>query len=156
MTISYIISFITIIILIIFLYFTFLKSTKEHLVELNECKRKNMIKCCTDENCTDDTYGDSKPPFLRKNCEENKINSEKILEKSYEQMFTPAEYNKMFKEINLYNNYYYSSKNFVCQKNKYNKLFDYENNNINNILGEKTFNAIINDNYGEQPGVIEN
>ena len=150
MTIQYIIPVI-IAVLVIYFYYVFFPSNKEHMVDLSTCKRKNMIKCCTNDNCYDDTYGDSKPDFLRANCDENKKEAKEILDKSYEQMFTPSEYNNLIKDLHIYNDYY-TYKDFLCQKNKYNKIFDYENNNINRIIGEDSFNKIIKDDYGNLPG----
>ena len=100
MIIQSIIFIIIFIIILIYIYFKYFKSYKEHIVNLNNCHMKNILKCCTNENCFGDTYGDSKPEFLRKDCDENKIESKKILNKSYEQMFTLPEYNKLIKEQN--------------------------------------------------------
>ena len=100
MIIQSIIFIIIFIIILIYIYFKYFKSYKEHIVNLNNCHMKNILKCCTNENCFGDTYGDSKPEFLRKDCDENKIESKKILNKSYEQMFTLSEYNKLIKEQN--------------------------------------------------------
>ena len=62
-----------------------------------------------------------------------------------------AEYNKLIGEHSLYNNYY-TYNNYKRQIYKYNKLFDYENNNINNLVGEDSFNKIIDTDYGDKSG----
>ena len=79
-----------IIICICILFLFLLHSNKlEHLVNLDEERKKKLKKCSEKEKCYD------KPPFLHGNCQENKSVAAAQVNEQYKQMFTKEEYNKL-------------------------------------------------------------
>ncbi len=73
-----------------------LKNCKsEHLINLDDSRKVELSKCCTDPKCY------SKPPHLRDNCNQNKEDSKKQLEKEFQQMYTQEEYYKKLDELGI-------------------------------------------------------
>lgn len=136
----------------------------EHIVNLSTCKKDNVEKCCSDNKCyrqlppsyyysiPSDEFCDAKPPFLRNNCEENKIASKKELDKSFQPMFSLKEYNELVGDLHLYDNYYTDNSNNIVDQDAFNKKFDYQADYIEKQLGDQAFNKIMTSNYGEVPG----
>ena len=56
------------------------KGTQENIVNLDDSRKVELTKCCTDPKCY------SKPPYLRENCIKNKEDSKKQLESKFKQM----------------------------------------------------------------------
>jgi hypothetical protein len=67
----------------------------EHLVNLDDSRKVELSKCCTNKQCY------NKPPHLRDNCEENKKNAFNDLDKIFKEMYSQEEYYNKLKELNL-------------------------------------------------------
>jgi hypothetical protein len=67
----------------------------DHLVNLDDTRKIELSKCCTNKECY------NKPPHLRDNCEENKAAAFAELEKRFKEMYTQEEYYNKLKELNL-------------------------------------------------------
>lgn len=67
----------------------------EHIVNLDDSRKVELSKCCTDPKCY------SKPPHLRDNCVKNKEEAKKILDKEFQQMYTQEEYYKKLEELGI-------------------------------------------------------
>ena len=79
-----------IIICICILFLFLLHSNKlEHLVNLDEERKKKLKKCCEKEKCYD------KPPFLHGNCEQNKAVAAAQIKPQYEKIFTTDKHNQL-------------------------------------------------------------
>jgi hypothetical protein len=67
----------------------------ENLVNLDDSRKVELSKCCTDSKCY------SKPPHLRKDCDANKASAKKELEKEFTQMYTQEEYYKKLEDLGI-------------------------------------------------------
>ena len=74
---------------------TFKKCGAEHIVNLDDSRKVELSKCCTDPKCY------SKPPHLRDNCLKNKKDAKKMLDKEFQQMYTQEEYYKKLEELGI-------------------------------------------------------
>jgi hypothetical protein len=111
---------------------------KEHIVNLDDSRKIELTKCCPPGNIC---Y--SKPGFLSKNCLENIKDSKETLDKSYEQAFTNAEYNKILKDKDIR----HDIPNAVIDRAiKQEKVQDRENINLVKVIGVNTYNEMIKDN----------
>ncbi len=70
----------------------------EPLVNLDDSRKIELSKCCTDDKCY------SKPPHLRTDCVKNKEEAFKKLESMFDQMYTQDEYYKKLEEKDLIKN----------------------------------------------------
>lgn len=68
---------------------------KENLINLDDSRKKELTKCCTDSKCY------SKPPHLRENCLKNKEDAKNELDKSFQQMYTQEEYYKKLNDLDI-------------------------------------------------------
>jgi hypothetical protein len=68
---------------------------QENIVNLDDSRKVELSKCCTDPKCY------SKPPHLRTNCNENKENAKKELDKEFQQMYTQEEYYKKLEDLEI-------------------------------------------------------
>jgi hypothetical protein len=75
----------------------FKQNKAEHIVNLDDSRKIELSKCCTDAKCY------SKPPHLRDNCIVNKENAKKELDKEFQQMYTQEEYYTKLNELNIIN-----------------------------------------------------
>jgi hypothetical protein len=73
----------------------FKKCGAEHIVNLDDSRKVELSKCCTDPKCY------SKPPHLRDNCVKNKEDAKKMLDKEFQQMYTQEEYYKKLEELGI-------------------------------------------------------
>lgn len=71
------------------------KNGAEHIVNLDDSRKVELSKCCTDSKCY------SKPPHLRDNCTQNKDEAKKELDKEFQQMYTQEEYYKKLDELGI-------------------------------------------------------
>ena len=67
----------------------------EHIVNLDDSRKVELSKCCTDPKCY------SKPPYLRDNCIKNKEDANNMLDKEFQQMYTQEEYYKKLEELGI-------------------------------------------------------
>jgi hypothetical protein len=67
----------------------------ENIVNLDDSRKIELSKCCTDSKCY------SKPPHLRNNCLLNKENAKKELDKEFQQMYTQEEYYKKLNDLDI-------------------------------------------------------
>ncbi len=75
-----------------------LKKKQENIVNLDDSRKVELSKCCTDPKCY------SKPPHLRTNCAENKAAAKEELDKEFKQMYTQEEYYKKLEDMNIIKN----------------------------------------------------
>jgi hypothetical protein len=73
------------------------KNLAEHIVNLDDSRKIELSKCCTNSKCY------NKPPHLRDNCVVNKENAKKELDKEFQQMYTQEEYYKKLDDLNIIN-----------------------------------------------------
>jgi len=126
------------IIIVLLIYCITLVNKKEHIVNLDDSRKIELSKCCPPGAIC---Y--SKPGFLTENCSENRINSQKTLDKTYEQAFTNDEYNKILKDKNIR----HDIPNAVIDRAiKQEKVQDRENINLVKVIGVNTYNEMIKDN----------
>jgi hypothetical protein len=71
------------------------KNKMEHIVNLDDSRKIELSKCCTDPKCY------SKPPHLRDNCIVNKENAKNELDKEFQQMYTQEEYYKKLNDLDI-------------------------------------------------------
>ena len=71
------------------------KKTSEHIVNLDDSRKIELSKCCTEPKCY------SKPPHLRDNCEENKMKAKEELDKEFKQMYTQEQYYKKLDDLGI-------------------------------------------------------
>lgn len=71
------------------------ENTSEHIVNLDDSRKVELSKCCTDPKCY------SKPPHLRDNCQANKDAARVELEKSFEPAYTQEQYYKKLEETGI-------------------------------------------------------
>ncbi len=114
----------------------------EHLVNLDDSRKEELTKCCDNEKCY------SKPPYLRKDCIENKNKSLKDLEFQFQQMYTQDQYYEKIDKLGVIKN----KTNFQRDKDLLDKLN--EKLNINSRLDQLTYNNIINDTRDEVKGSV--
>ncbi len=74
---------------------TFKNCKAEHIVNLDDSRKVELSKCCTDPKCY------SKPPHLRDNCVKNKEEAKKMLDKEFQQIYTQEEYYKKLEELGI-------------------------------------------------------
>jgi hypothetical protein len=91
--IDIIILFLVIFIIGIMVGLTFKK--QENIVNLDDSRKVELSKCCTDPKCY------SKPPHLRTNCNKNKEDAKKELDKEFKQMYTQEEYYKKLEDLQI-------------------------------------------------------
>ena len=94
MDIDMIILILVVFIIGIMIGFTF-KKNSEHIVNLDDSRKIELSKCCTDPKCY------SKPPHLRDNCQANKDEAKKELDKEFKQMYTQEEYYKKLDDLGI-------------------------------------------------------
>ena len=118
----------------------FINKPAEHLINLDDSRKVELSKCCTNDKCY------NKPPYLRDNCQTNKENSTKSLDTQFKQMYTQEEYYKLLNELNIL-------------KDKTNPIRDTEYMaKLNSLLttkenlDDKTFKTIITDDRDEVRG----
>ncbi len=70
-------------------------TTSEHIVNLDDSRKVELSKCCTDSKCY------SKPPHLRDNCQANKDAAKVELDKEFKQMYTQEEYYKKLEDLGI-------------------------------------------------------
>ncbi len=70
-------------------------ATSEHIVNLDDSRKVELSKCCTDPKCY------SKPPHLRDNCDANKAAAKEELDKEFKQMYTQEEYYKKLEDLGI-------------------------------------------------------
>jgi len=70
-------------------------TTSEHIVNLDDSRKVELSKCCTDSKCY------SKPPHLRDNCDANKADAKQELDKEFKQMYTQEEYYKKLEDLGI-------------------------------------------------------
>jgi predicted membrane protein len=70
-------------------------TTSEHIVNLDDSRKVELSKCCTDSKCY------SKPPHLRNNCDANKADAKQELDKEFKQMYTQEEYYKKLEDLGI-------------------------------------------------------
>jgi hypothetical protein len=70
-------------------------TTSEHIVNLDDSRKVELSKCCTDPKCY------SKPPHLRDNCDTNKADAKQELDKEFKQMYTQEEYYKKLEDLGI-------------------------------------------------------
>jgi len=70
-------------------------TTSEHIVNLDDSRKVELSKCCTDSKCY------SKPPHLRDNCDANKAAAKQELDKEFKQMYTQEEYYKKLEDSGI-------------------------------------------------------
>lgn len=114
----------------------------EHLINTDDRRKKELTKCCTEPRCY------SKPPFLRENCEANKQEAEKELEKMFEQTYTQEEYYKKLNELNFIKTQ--DMPNVLKEQEFVNKLN--ERISLDKAVGETLFNKIVSDKQDEVCG----
>jgi hypothetical protein len=71
------------------------KNKTEHIVNLDDSRKIELSKCCTDSKCY------NKPPHLRDNCVANKENAKNELDKEFQQMYTQEEYYKKLNDLDI-------------------------------------------------------
>ncbi len=74
------------------------KKPAEHIVNLDDSRKVELSKCCTDPKCY------SKPPHLRDNCTKNKEDAKVELDKEFKQMYTQEEYYKKLEDLGITKN----------------------------------------------------
>jgi hypothetical protein len=72
-----------------------IKKPAEHIVNLDDSRKVELSKCCTDSKCY------YKPPHLRDNCNKNKENAKVELEQEFKQMYTQEEYYKKLEDLGI-------------------------------------------------------
>jgi hypothetical protein len=122
------------------MYYNNYNNDKEHLVNLDDSRKEALTKCCDNEKCY------SKPPYLRKNCIENKNKSLKDLESQFKQMYTQDQYYEKIDKLGVITN----KTNFERDRELLNKLN--EKLNVNNRLDQLTYDNIRNDIRDEVKG----
>ena len=73
-------------------------NNSEHIVNLDDSRKVELSKCCTDAKCY------SKPPHLRNNCEDNKVKAKEELDTKFKQMYTQEEYYKKLEDLDIIKN----------------------------------------------------
>jgi hypothetical protein len=112
----------------------------EHLINLDDSRKIELSKCCTDDKCY------NKPPHLRDNCQLNKDKAVKDLDSQFKQMYTQEEYYKLLDELNILKEKSNNTKDIEYTKKMNEKLSPVQN------VDEKTFNLIIKDDRDEVRG----
>lgn len=92
----YLIIIITIVVLFSLYLLIRFNKTKEHIVNLDETRKKMLTTCCPPGS---ECY--SKPGFLQNNCDQNKEKASEILDTQYQQMFSNSEYNKILSDLKI-------------------------------------------------------
>jgi hypothetical protein len=76
----------------------YVKKTSENIVNLDDSRKIELSKCCTDPKCY------SKPPHLRNNCLINKKDAKEELDKEFKQIYSQEEYYKKLDELGIAKN----------------------------------------------------
>jgi hypothetical protein len=71
------------------------KNNQENIVNLDDSRKIELSKCCTDSKCY------SKPPHLRDNCNNNKREANEQLDQNFKQMYSQEEYYKKLDELKI-------------------------------------------------------
>ena len=121
----------------------FPKLFSEHLINLDDSRKIELSKCCTDDKCY------NKPAHLRDNCQSNKEKAVKDLDSQFKQMYTQEEYYKLLDELNILKEKSNNTKDIEYIKKMNEKLSPVQN------VDEKTFNLIIKDDRDEVRGSDE-
>lgn len=112
----------------------------ETLINLDNSRKVELSKCCTGPRCF------SKPPHLRENCEENKENAKKELDKEFEPVYSQEEYYKKLNELDILKD--------LSTVERQQKLLDELNERIDldKQMGEELYNNIRLDDRDEVRG----
>jgi hypothetical protein len=105
---------------------------KDHMINLDDSRKKELTKCCIETKCY------AKPDFLREKCEENKIEAKKELDKSFEPVYTQEEYYKKLNNLDIIKTQ--DMPNIEKDQQFINKL-----NERINVIDTMTFDKIVND-----------
>ncbi len=120
----------------------FLKFNTEHIVNLDDSRKVELSKCCTEPKCY------SKPPHLRENCPKNKEEAKKELDKEFQQMYTQEEYYKKLDELGITKDAQLTNKNIdEAYVAKMNQIVV-----VNKQLDETTYTNIRKDDRDEVRG----
>ena len=116
--------------------------SSEHIVNLDDSRKIELSKCCTEPKCYD------KPPYLRNNCPQNKTVAKEELDKEFKQMYTQEEYYKKLEDLGITKDNLLTNKNideaYVAKMN--------ERIVVNTALDEKTDATIRKDDRDEVRG----
>jgi hypothetical protein len=116
--------------------------SSEHIVNLDDSRKIELSKCCTDPKCYD------KPPYLRNNCSQNKTEAKEELDKEFKQMYTQEEYYKKLEDLGITKDNILTNKNideaYVAKMNQ--RIV------VNTALDEKTDATIRKDDRDEVRG----
>ena len=115
-----------------------LPEMKEHLVNLDDSRKKDLTQCCKNPPCY------YQPPYLRENCEENKKKAFDSLESQFKESYTQKEYYDKLKEMDILK----SKTNYQNDINFNDKL----NEKLQVKLNETDFNKVIKDDRDEIDG----
>lgn len=114
----------------------------ENLINTDDSRKKELTKCCTEPKCY------SKPPFMRENCEANKVEAKKELDTMFNQAYTQEEYYKKLNELNFIKTQ--DMPNVQKEQEFVNKLN--ERMTLDKAVGESLFNKIVTDKQDEVCG----
>ena len=107
----------------------------EKLINLDESVKTNLRHCCSDKKCYD------KPDFLQgPNCEINKLESSKNLNKVYDVILTDEKYLSLLNSLNIPVNKLAGTDIPID-----NKQLEYQNIKLSNTIDEKVYNKILED-----------
>ncbi len=114
----------------------------EKLINTDDSRKKELTKCCTDSKCY------SKPPYMRENCEANKVDAKKQLDTMFDQAYTQEEYYKKLNELNFIKTQ--DMPNVQKEQEFINKLN--ERITLDKAVGETLFDKIVTDKQDEVCG----
>jgi hypothetical protein len=115
-----------------------LPEMKEHLINLDDSRKKDLTQCCKNPPCY------YQPPYLRENCEENKKKAFKELDSQFKESYTQKEYYNKLNELNILKN-----KSNYQNDNEFKKKM---NERLKVNLNETDFNKVIKDDRDEVKG----
>jgi hypothetical protein len=146
-SIDMIIAFLIILVVSILFFYGYNKASGkmthvENLINTDDSRKKELTKCCTDKKCY------SKPPFMRENCEANKIEAKKELDTMFDQAYTQEEYYKKLNELNFIKTQ--DMPNVEKEQQFVNKLN--ERITLDKAVGDTLFNKIVTDKQDEVCG----
>ena len=114
----------------------------ENLINTDDSRKKELTKCCTEPKCY------SKPPFMRENCEANKVDAKKELDTMFDQAYTQEEYYKKLNELNFIKTQ--DMPNVQKEQEFVNKLN--ERISLDKAVGDSLFDKIVTDKQDEVCG----
>jgi hypothetical protein len=114
----------------------------ENLINTDDSRMKELTKCCTEPKCY------SKPPFMRENCEANKVEAKKELDTMFDQAYTQEEYYKKLNELNFIKTQ--DMPNVQKEQEFVNKLN--ERITLDKAVGNSLFDKIVTDKQDEVCG----